>query len=202
MAKIRSNTPLDIKINGTTVLTADSTGIYVSGSITANSIATTTNGSFATTGSNSFNGNQTITGSAVVTSNLSVGTTSTTSPLTIISSASPLITIQSTNATSYSNMRFSGTGRLYTIGVGNASETSFGVANEFFIYDDTAGAMRMVVDSTGKIGIGTTSPSSLLHVNGAVNATSFTGDGSGLTNVISTLRGQIISIAQANYTII
>lgn len=36
---------------------------------------------------------------------------------------------------------------------------------------------------SNKVGIGTFSPNSTLDVNGAINATSFTGDGSGITNV-------------------
>jgi hypothetical protein len=115
-----------------------------------------------------------VTGSLITSQNVSIGTTLTTSPLTVISTSSPLITIQSTTANSYSNMRFSGTERNYTIGVGNASETTFGVANKFFVYDDTAGAMRMTVDSSGNVGIGTTSPGSLLHVAGAISGSSIT----------------------------
>jgi hypothetical protein len=40
-----------------------------------------------------------------------------------------------------------------------------------------------IFDSAGNIGIATTTPSSTLDVNGTVTATSFTGSGSGLTNV-------------------
>jgi hypothetical protein len=115
-----------------------------------------------------------VTGSLITSQNVSIGTTLTTSPLTVISTSSPLITIQSTTDTSYSNMRFSGSAKSYTIGVGNGNETFFGVANEFFIYDDTAGAMRMAVDSSGNVGIGTTSPGSLLHVEGAISGSSIT----------------------------
>ena len=41
----------------------------------------------------------------------------------------------------------------------------------------------MVIDNTGKVGIGTTSPTQLLEVNGVVKASAFQGDGSGLTGI-------------------
>ena len=41
-----------------------------------------------------------------------------------------------------------------------------GLSDAFVLYDNTAGSTRMVVDSSGKCGIGTTSPNDLLHVNG------------------------------------
>lgn len=40
----------------------------------------------------------------------------------------------------------------------------------FGIYDNTAGAMRLVVDSTGKVGIGTSAPAGPLEVKGAAGS--------------------------------
>lgn len=110
-----------------------------------------------------------VSGSTIISQNLSIGTTLTTSPLTVISSASPLITIQSTTANSYSNMRFSGSGRSFTVGVGNASETTFGVANDFFIYDDTTGAMRLLIDPTGNVNIPGETASRILSTDASKN---------------------------------
>lgn len=41
-------------------------------------------------------------------------------------------------------------------------------------------------DTANRLGVGTDTPSTMLHVNGAATATSFIGDGSGLTGVVTT----------------
>ena len=48
---------------------------------------------------------------------------------------------------------------------------------------DSSDATAITITSAEKVGIGTTSPSEKLEVNGTVKATAFEGDGSSLTNV-------------------
>jgi len=47
-------------------------------------------------------------------------------------------------------------------------------AGNFAVWDATANATRMVIDSTGRVGIGTTTPSYLLTVNGKPGANGYT----------------------------
>ena len=47
----------------------------------------------------------------------------------------------------------------------------------------TDGTSRMLIDYNGNVGIGTSSPTALLDVNGTAKATQFTGSGAGLTSI-------------------
>jgi hypothetical protein len=55
--------------------------------------------------------------------------------------------------------------RNYNIGSSGGGPSPAGT---FFIYDDTASATRMTIDSSGNVGIGTSSPTEKLDVNGAI----------------------------------
>jgi hypothetical protein len=71
-------------------------------------------------------------------------------------------------------------GRQYSIlSTGSAAGSG---AGRLGIYDDTAGSYRMVIDSSGNVGIGTTGPDNKLEVEGA-SLTAFTGTNLGVAAI-------------------
>jgi hypothetical protein len=88
--------------------------------------------------------------------NVGIGTSSISSTLTVKAQSgmgAPL-RLESTDAGANPQTVFAGS-RTYQIGTGNASS---GFAGQLFFYDGTAAATRMLIDSSGNVGIGTTSP--------------------------------------------
>lgn len=63
------------------------------------------------------------------------------------------LNIFGTDATSYTQIIYNGSGRVFQTGVGNASEAGIGVANKYFIYDATGGLVRLSLDSTGLLNL-------------------------------------------------
>lgn len=93
---------------------------------------------------------------------------------------------------------------LFSCGTGNAV-----AAGGFALYDNTAGAYRMVVDTAGNVGIGTTSPSAKLEIQAATNGgrISVTGEGGAVYNTINNyaptsydLTGMIIRASAFTFT--
>jgi hypothetical protein len=95
--------------------------------------------------------------------NVGIGTTSPATKLEVMYSTNGYATINNTTD-SNTGIKVMNTGRAYGIFVDGGS----GASNGLRFYDFTAGSDRIKLDSSGNVGIGTTSPSEKLHVAGNV----------------------------------
>jgi hypothetical protein len=114
--------------------------------------------------------------------NVGIGTASPVERLHVVSTdaaVSPL-SVSNTVATNYAQVVYRGTGRIWSTSVGNASEVAFGVANKWNVFDATALAVRMAIDTSGNVGVGTASPTARLHTVGTVRFAGLPSCGSGI----------------------
>ena len=120
-------------VAGTTVLTLPAT---------SGTVLTTASGQWITTGSNIYYN----------TGNVGIGTSSPGSRLEVSSTATSAaagFTSTNTNSAGFSTLQLKNTGasgRSYTIAVGGSTSGNPGL---FYVYDDTAGANRLNITSTG-----------------------------------------------------
>jgi hypothetical protein len=70
--------------------------------------------------------------------------------------------IHNSDASDYTDFALRGTGHKYVIGVGNDSVAT--VNDKWYLYDNDNTAFRMVVDTSGNVGIGTSTPAASLHI--------------------------------------
>jgi hypothetical protein len=106
------------------------------------------------------------------TGNVGIGTATPGTPLNIVSGSSESLRLQNTTSTTqgpYIGLHHS-TGRIGFIGFPNNDDLH--IKNESSageIYLSTNNTTRMTVTDTGNVGIGITSPTSTLHINGELN---------------------------------
>ena len=77
---------------------------------------------------------------------------------------------QNTSANAYPYFAIKASAKEYHIGVGGASAVA-GYANNLYFYDNTDAAIRMVIDTSGKVGIGTATPNRPLTIQSNSGAT-------------------------------
>jgi hypothetical protein len=99
---------------------------------------------------------------------IGIGVTSSDAPLDIRSPDGLALQLAGTIATARTQMGYCATNAWWSTGVGNDSESEYGVANKFFVYSDTLDAMTLVIDTAGNVGIGTTEPAEKLDVAGNI----------------------------------
>jgi len=112
-----------------------------------------------------------VTGNLTVTGSVGIGTTSPSDPLTVVANAPDAITLSGSSATSV-GLRLTNSasgGRSWSL---FSSGGGWGDAGAFGLRDNTAGAVRFVIDQYGHVGIGVVSPYSALQVDSGA----FTGD--------------------------
>jgi len=107
------------------------------------------------------------------TGNVGIGTTTPTNLSKLHVHSTGILTrilSETTSPTGYAELAVKGSGRTYVVGVGGGTENTYSVANKFFLFDADADAMRLAVDSSGNVGIGTTNPQFKLDVAGNINS--------------------------------
>ncbi len=95
--------------------------------------------------------------SATFGGNVGIGNSSPSYLLSLSSASTTQAEIKTTATNGTAQIRFTNDARTYTLGIDNN--------DTFFVYDATGTSSRFVVNSSGNVGIGTTSPQQLLHVS-------------------------------------
>jgi len=181
----------------------------VSGSVPASQVAGTIPLGQLPTGVALLNGGNTFNGNQVVSSgNVGVGTAS---PSTQLANTANNLFGTDGYGLGYQSLGWYSDGFGYTAGFYNPGNSSAGSGVSIGIAGTSARILDlysggnnsvMAVNGNGRVGIGTTTPGTALQVNGIVTATGFAGDGSGLTNLATSMvswvqtNGQSLAISK------
>jgi hypothetical protein len=79
-----------------------------------------------------------------------------------ISSLDARLRLEATDTFSYAATEYSSDARTWHTGVGGASTPN--VNGKYYVFDGNAGQFRLAIDTSGNVGIGTTTPSSKLEI--------------------------------------
>ncbi|MDW8279547.1 MAG: hypothetical protein RMK17_00005 [bacterium] len=136
--------------------------------------------------------------------NVGIATTNPQTPLHIFTtgaSGNNLPTIESSNTAGYPGWRIRNNGgKTYQLAVGGTGTGSY--ANGLYLHDETAGATRLFINTSGNVGIGTVGPSYRLDVVSAGSNTARFGTTSTDTVVIGGGQGKLtVGTVDPPYTI-
>jgi hypothetical protein len=93
-----------------------------------------------------------------------IGTTAPTQKLHVLSDQlGDSMRVENSRADSYTTINFKSTTQEGAFGIGGSTAAQTFLQNKFYWY--YGGATRMVIDTTGNVGIGTTAPDQKLHIN-------------------------------------
>ncbi len=98
---------------------------------------------------------------SILSGNVGIGTSSPDTRLHISGAGAQRLHLESTSAAGIAFIQTSNADRTWQFGTASSEP--------FIIQDLTAGPVRMVIDTTGNVGIGTTNPNDKLEVNGAIS---------------------------------
>jgi len=115
--------------------------------------------------------------------NVGIGNSSPSYLLSLSSASTTQAEIKSTATNGTAQIRFTNDARTYTQGVDNN--------DNFFLFDATGAASRLTVDTSGNVGIGTSSPSSLLTLHGSQPIITLSDPDSTSTSTISGNSGHL-----------
>jgi hypothetical protein len=98
--------------------------------------------------------------------NVGIGTSSPATKLHVAGASAIARIDRTADASANPELQLSAVARQFNVGVGGASFATAAIQGAYYLYDSTAAAYRMVIDSSGNVGIGTSSPTRALHVVG------------------------------------
>jgi hypothetical protein len=112
-------------------------------------------------------GNTTIrSANTIVNGNLGIGTASPSTKLHVAGTSAIARIDRTADASANPELQLSAVGRQFNVGVGGGSFATAAIQGSYYLYDATAADYRFVIDSSGLVGIGTSDPTSKLHVVG------------------------------------
>ena len=99
--------------------------------------------------------------------NVGIGTSSPSTKLHVAGSSAIARIDRTADASVNPELQLTAVARQFNVGVGGATFATAAIQGSYYIYDATAAAYRFVIDSSGNVGIGTSSPAFPLDVGGA-----------------------------------